>query len=77
MIIKYREGNRDRILGQIDLNMAGFGGNFKGPIGDKGKGSWLISGRRSYLDVIADMINAGGATRYGDAQAKGVYDLNN
>lgn len=75
--IKYREGNRDRILGQIDLNMAGFGGNFKGPIGDEGKGSWLISGRRSYLDVIADMINAGGAPRYGDAQAKGVYDLNN
>ena len=73
--IKYRQGNRERIMGQADFNMAGFGGNFEGPIGEEGKGSWLISGRRSYLDIIADAINAGGAPRYADAQAKGVYDL--
>ena len=74
--ITYREGNRDRVLGQLDLNMAGFGGNAEGPIGEDNKGSWIVSGRRSYLDVIADMINAGGAPRYSDAQAKGTYDLN-
>lgn len=73
--IGYREASRERMQGSINLSMAGFGGTVETPI-DRGKGSWLISMRRSYLDIIADAINAGGAPRYGDIQAKGVYDIN-
>ncbi|TNE71701.1 TonB-dependent receptor [bacterium] len=67
--IKYREANKERFLGNIDMSMAGFGGTFEIPDVDH-KGSWLISGRRSYLDIIADAINAGGAPRYSDIQGK-------
>lgn len=72
--ISYREANRERILGNVDLSMAGFGGTFEIPDPDK-KGSWLVSGRRSYLDIIADAINAGGAPTYSDIQVKYLRDL--
>ncbi len=72
--ISYRDANRERVLGNVDMSMAGFGGTFEIPDFDK-KGSWLVSGRRSYLDLIADAINAGGAPRYSDAQVKYVRDL--
>lgn len=74
--IRYREGTRDRSRGDVGLNMAGFTGSFEGGIGTERRGSWMISARRSYLDLIADAINAGGAPSYQDAQAKLVYDLN-
>ena len=44
--ITLREGNRDEFDGQIDLHMAGFGGNVEGPFANK-KGSWFFSARRS------------------------------
>lgn len=73
--IKYREGDRNRFHGNLDLSMAGFGTTLESPIA-QGKGSLLVSARRSYLDVLADAINAGGAPRYGDIQIKAVYDIN-
>ncbi len=73
--ITYREGNRNGFQGDVNLNMAGFGGTLEqGFAGEQG--SVMISARRSYLDLIADAINAGGAPRYTDAQMKAVYDLN-
>ncbi len=73
--IRYREASRERRQANIEMSMAGFGGSLETPLND-GKGSWLVSIRRSYLDLIAEAINAGGAPRYGDVQAKGVYDIN-
>ena len=35
-----------------------------------------MSGRRSYLDLIADAINAGGAPAFGDIQGKMTYEIN-
>lgn len=72
--IRYREGSRERFHGNFELSMAGFGVNVENPIAE-GKGSLLFSARRSYLDIIANAINAGGAPRYGDVQFKGVYDV--
>ncbi len=73
--LKLREGNRNNFDGQIDFNIAGFGGVAEGPLGEHG--SYLLSLRRSYLDVLVDMIDIGTsvAPRYGDAQAKIVFDL--
>lgn len=70
-----REGNRSNFEAQLDLNFLGFGGVAEGPIG--GNGSWLLSIRRSYLDLIMKMIDIGTsiAPRYGDLQWKAVYDL--
>ena len=73
--IRYREGSRDDYHGNVNFNMAGFGLTLESPLFD-GKGSVLLSGRRSYLDLLAGAINAGGAPRYGDVQVKAVYDIN-
>lgn len=76
MDMSFREGNRQEFDGQFDFNMAGFGGVFESPLGQKG--SWMISARRSYLDLVVDMFEVGStvAPRYGDYQGKVVYDLN-
>ena len=75
MDISFREGDRERILGQADLNFTGFGGLLEGPLG--GSGSWLLSARRSYLDLLVSAIDIGTSVApwYGDGAAKITYDL--
>ncbi|MFZ6034396.1 MAG: TonB-dependent receptor [Melioribacter sp.] len=75
--IKFREGNREEYDAQLDLNWSGFGGVIEGPLND-GKGSWIFSLRRSYLDFLIKTIDMGTSVvpRYGDLQTKIVYDLN-
>ena len=77
MDITLREGNRKEFDGQLDLNFAGFGGVAEGPLA-RGRGSWLISARRSYLDLVVKAFDVGStvAPRYGDGQAKVAFDLN-
>lgn len=76
MDIKFREGNREKYEGQLDLNFAGFGGVAEGPLFGQ-KGSILVSVRRSYLDLLIKTIDMGTsvAPRYGDYQWKAVYDI--
>jgi hypothetical protein len=73
--IKFREGNRNNFDGQLDLNIAGFGGVAEGPLGEDG--SYLISARRSYLEYVIKMFDVGTSVvpSYGDVQGKVVYDL--
>jgi hypothetical protein len=76
MDITLREGNRREFDGQLDLNFTGFGGVAEGPIA-KGRGSWLLSMRRSYLDYLVKVFDVGStvAPRYSDGQAKLAFDL--
>ena len=71
-----REGSRDDFRGRAGLSgtSATFVG--EGPIAH-GKGSWLASIRRSYLDYLIKRIDpeAGFAFGFVDGQAKVVYDL--
>jgi len=75
--IELREGNRSEFDGQLDLNFAGFGGVAEGPLSG-GRGSWLLSIRRSYLDLVVETLDVGStvAPRYGDAQWKVTWDAN-
>jgi len=75
MELGLREGNRSTFEAQLDLNFLGFGGVAEGPIGTSG--SWLLSVRRSYLDLIMKMVDIGTSVtpRYGDLQGKAVIDL--
>ncbi|MEM1057208.1 MAG: TonB-dependent receptor [Bacteroidota bacterium] len=70
--IRYRDGATDRVRGTAGLNFAGGLLVAEGPIPN---GSFFVSGRRSYLDLVADAINAGGAPTFGDAQAKVAFNL--
>lgn len=75
MELKYREGNRTTTDVQLDMSMQGFGGVVEGPLAS-GKGSYVISARRSYLDLILDLMNEKvGMPVYADVQGKLVYDL--
>lgn len=75
MNITTREGTRNNLFtGQANLSMAGMGTILEGNIND-GKGSWLISARKSYIDLIAGSAGLTSIPRYYDAQYKIAYDL--
>jgi hypothetical protein len=71
-----REARRDHFHGRAGLSgtSAGFVG--EGPLAG-GKGSWLASIRRSYLDYLIERVDpeAGFAFGFIDAQAKVAYDV--
>jgi hypothetical protein len=72
--IKYREGSRQAFNGKFDLNFAGAGGNFEGPVGT---GSWMLAFHRSFLDVMEGVLDFGGIPIYSNLQGKFTYDLGN
>jgi len=76
MEIDLREGNRDEFDAQFDMGLAGFGGVAEGPL-PRDAGSWVVSARRSYLDLVVKAFDVGAtiAPRYGDYQGKVVADL--
>lgn len=73
--IKLREGDRSNFLVDLNLSGTGFGAVLEGPIGSERKGSWLVSARRSYLDLIFNAAGFGFVPEYTSFQAKGVYEL--
>ena len=73
--IKFREGYRKRILSDINLSTAGFGGVFEGPLFSN-KGSFLLSARRSYLNLIQGAIRLAAVPNYWDFNFKANYDIN-
>jgi hypothetical protein len=74
LAIDLREGNRDEFDGEFNLGMAGAGFVFEGPL-RRGRGAWVISTRRSYLDLIVGAIGTGAVPEYSDIQGKLSYDL--
>jgi hypothetical protein len=75
MDITYREGNKTRFSPQVNLSIAGAGASVEGAIGNKI--NYLFSFNRSYLDLLVKQLEEGmPLPKYGDAQAKIVYELN-
>ncbi len=67
--ITYRSGNREKSEGYGYLGMGGLGFLIEGPLGERS--NYITAFRMSYLDIIADAINAsGGMPSYDDFQAK-------
>lgn len=76
MEIDLREGSREKFEASFDVNaaLAGFIG--EGPLGEKG--SWLLTLRKSYLDMLIRNFHFSGITvvpNFYDMQSKVVYDL--
>lgn len=72
--IAQREGDREQVRGRLTLGFAGAGAILEGPI-NKGKGSWVVSTRRSFLDFFTKDIGFGGVPVLYTINAKAVYDL--
>jgi hypothetical protein len=72
-----RDGSRDGFHGRAGLSGTSAAFLGEGRIAG-GKGSWLASVRRSYLDYLIKRIDPGAGFAFGfvDAQAKATYDLN-
>jgi hypothetical protein len=56
--VTQREGSRDELRGWATLGFAGAGGIVEGPIAEKG--SWVVSARRSFLDLFTADVGIGG-----------------
>ncbi len=73
--LNLREGNRERFGGELDLSMSGVGGHMEGPI-DNGRGSFLASVHKSYLDLLPpEDFGVDAWPSYWNSQAKVAYDL--
>ncbi|CAN5619506.1 hypothetical protein BH23ACI1_BH23ACI1_19000 [soil metagenome] len=74
---RLREGSRDRHQVRAAVSGTSASAVLEGPIGASRRGSWLVSGRHSYLHLIVErlMEEEGLHFKFADAQAKFVYDL--
>ena len=67
--IKLRQGRTDRAGGRADLNISGLGLSVEGPL-PGGKGAWILSGKRSYYDILAGVLDIGVVPNLGNIHAK-------
>jgi hypothetical protein len=75
MQITQREGSRARLSGRGTFGYAGAGTIVEGPLGRGGRGSWIVSARRSLLDVFTNDVGIGGVPVLSTLNAKAVYDV--
>lgn len=71
--IKFRDGSKTNRYNNIELSMVGFGGTFEGPITKKS--SYLVSVRRSYLDLMKGAIRLSAVPNYWDFNVKLNYNI--
>ena len=74
MDMRFRKGNREEFDAQLDMSLVGLGGIAEGGLGDHG--SWMMSLRRSYLDLIVQAIEGDNTyvPEYGDLQGKVFFE---
>jgi hypothetical protein len=72
--VTQREGNRRAFGGWATIGFAGAGAILEGPI-NAGKGSWVVSARRSFLDLFTQDVGFGGVPVVYSFNGKAVYDL--
>ncbi|MBU1099088.1 MAG: TonB-dependent receptor [Bacteroidetes bacterium] len=75
LAIDLREGRSDRIGGKATISASQFGLNLEGPL--SGKGNFLFSARRSYLDFIFNAAGFNFVPEYWDVLGKAVYEIDN
>ena len=68
MDLRMRRGNSQELRGELYTSMAGAGFQLEGPAG--GGGSFLLGGRRSYLELMTSQLNLATAPVMADANAK-------
>ena len=73
---RLRDGSRERRTLHVAVSGTNAGAVAEGPIGSARRGSWLVSARQSYLDLIVHRITDSSASfGFTDAQGRVAYDL--
>ena len=75
MQITQRDGSRSRLAARGTFGYAGAGVIAEGPLGRSSAGSWIVSARRSLLDVFTDDVGIGGVPVLYTLNGKAVYDV--
>jgi hypothetical protein len=75
---RMRPGSRDRVQARLSVSGTDAAAVMEGPLGRSKRGSWLVSARKSYLDLVIARLNSDVDFAFGftDVQTKLVYDLN-
>ncbi len=73
--VENREGQRDQgFRGSTTLSITDGNVLFEGPWRNKDKGSWIVSARRTYYDLVAETITDQDLPGFQDVQFRGSYD---
>ncbi len=76
LVVENRAGNRQRRLaGSASLSITDTNLVLEGGLPKQATGSWLVSARRTYYDLVASRIADQEFPRFADVQAKGVWEL--
>jgi hypothetical protein len=71
-----REGARDRHVFRVAVSGTNASAVAEGPIGRGRRGSWLVSGRQSYIDhLVRHLTSRSVSFGFADAQARLAYDV--
>ena len=71
-----REGARDRTIFRASVSGTAAAGVAEGPLGRGHRGSWLVSGRQSYIDHLVQHLTEHSISfGFADAQARLAYDI--
>ncbi len=75
--IATRDGARDRVVTRLTADVLGLVATSEGPLGRIRKGSWLVSGRQSYLAYLLRRLDSAQSLTLNDHDASGslAYDL--
>lgn len=75
--IQMREGNQNKFAGAFGLGLISSRLTLEGPI-QKGKSSWIVSGRRTYLDIFTRLVNEANKSdpNFNKIPDYSFYDLN-
>ena len=76
LTVENRDGRRDtRLGGSAALSITDANLVLEGALPKKAAGSWLVTGRRTYYDLIAERITDNQFPAFADLQAKTVWEL--
>ena len=74
---RMREGSRERVQSHLAISAIDASAVVEGPLGAANKGSWLLSARKSYLNLIVERLYPEQNLSFGftDAQTKFSYEV--
>ena len=76
LLVENRAGTAQKKLdGSAALSVTDANAVFEGKLPGNAVGSWLVSARRTYYDLVASRVTDSEFPRFADVQAKGVWQL--